>query len=316
MEDPVLVRTVSKYATLETISAASKWIEQQNRSWMVSLTLNAPHTPFELPPSGCNYRPEGALTPSALNQPAVYEEMVECVDRQLGVLLDSIDDLANTLVIFVGDNGTDDDVAEADFDDDRGKGTVFESGVRVPLIIADGAAIVGLAPGEGDPNNCKVIPGIGERCRVPYRMVSAPGSTSDAPVHVVDLFATIAEAAGAQSNTGLDSISLVPLLSDTEGPVREVNYAEAYSSDGSGRFALRSGDWKLIGRTTASQGAACLVDTKLFELSVDRFEQEDLLKANDTGADALAAYDDLLSDRLALAADSEGEPWFMADDCQ
>jgi len=315
VEDPVQIRTVSKYATIETIGAARDWIAQQDRPWMVSLTLNAPHTPFELPPSGCNYRAEDGLPPQALNQPAVYEEMVECMDRQLGVLLDSIDDLANTLVIFVGDNGTDYRVAEGDFDDDRGKGTLYESGVRVPLIIADGAAIVGLAPDEGNPDDCTVIPGVGLRCRQPHRLISDPGSTSDAPVHVVDLFATIAETVGAQSNTGLDSVSLVPLLSDVEGPVREVNYAEAYSSDGSGNFALRSGDWKLTGRTSIPDDSACLADSGLFNLSSDRFEAEDLTADAQLEGEAQQALSELLSELDALADSADTLPWFAADDC-
>jgi len=295
------VRQVTEYATIQSVSDALTWANRQSDAglpWMVSLTLNAPHSPFELPPEGCSYRPEGAEAPLK-NQPAIYEEMVECMDIQVGILLENIDDLENTLVIFVGDNGTAKEVAEGRFDDGRGKGTVYESGVRVPLIIADGAAILRTA----DP------------CATAHCAVHEPGVVTNAPAHVVDLFATIAEVVGARSDTSLDGVSLVPLLSDVGGPARASLYAESFSRDGSGSFALRRGDWKLTGKVTTTDGEACLSTYSLFNVAEDRWELEDLEGSLAQNAAAEGAMSALLQELDTMAASAEEPPWFAADAC-
>ena len=73
--------------------------------------------------------------------------------------------LANTHVIFLGDNGTVNEVIQPPFPNTRGKNTLYEGGIHVPLVIAGPA-------------------------------VAAPNRTNATPANMVDVFATILEIAG------------------------------------------------------------------------------------------------------------------------
>ena len=74
-----------------------------------------------------------------------YRASAEALDSFIGDLLAGMDAdvLANTLIIFVGDNGTPGEaVVEEDglpFYTAHAKGTVYEGGVNVPLIIGGGS---------------------------------------------------------------------------------------------------------------------------------------------------------------------------------
>ena len=50
--------------------------------------------------------------------------------------------LAETMVVFLGDNGTPTEVVQLPYDQFHCKGTLFEGGVRIPMFIA-GAGVVG-----------------------------------------------------------------------------------------------------------------------------------------------------------------------------
>ena len=84
--------------------------------------------------------------------------MIVALDTAVGQVLRRVS--KETLVVFVGDNGTPGAVAP---EPERAKRTTFERGLRVPLLVAG--------------------PGV-------------PHGASDALVHVVDLYATVAELCG------------------------------------------------------------------------------------------------------------------------
>src|SRR5690606_1191501 len=125
-------------------------------------------------------------------------------------LLDTVDALdPNTFVIYMGDNGTWMFGTGREFIDnmyitrqDRGKGTAFESGTRVDLVIRG--------------------PGI------------EAGSVSHVPASGSDLFPTILALAGLDSPTtvpdrtgtsmvDIDGVSLTPVLLDGATGVRDAN---------------------------------------------------------------------------------------------
>jgi arylsulfatase A-like enzyme len=137
--------------------------------------------------------------------------MTNSLDTTLGKVLEAVDDLdPNTYVIYIGDNGTPMYGRPGlDFIDNmyitrsgRGKGTVYESGARVPLVIR------------------------GPRI--------AAASTSDEYVHAADLYSTILALVGldvpekVSSSDGsgtveLDAVSLAPILFDGASAVRDPN---------------------------------------------------------------------------------------------
>ncbi len=123
----------------------------------------------------------------------------------------------------------------------HGKGSVYEGGVAVPLIIS----------GRG---------------------VTRVGERESALVSSVDLFATIAALAGTGTEEFNDSKSFAELLSNaTTGP-REYAYAEVkrdmdplFRDD----WAIRNDRYKLIQRLSAGQ--------ELYDLEADPFEEDNLL---------------------------------------
>jgi len=140
------------------------------------VSANLAHAPFHAPPPGL-LPPGYVVGPGPRGR---YEAMVAAADGVLAGVL-SVVDLSTTLVVVVGDNGTPPNVAPVG---SKAKGTTFERGVVVPLVIA-GGPVVG-------------------------------GRVVDELVHVVDVGATLLDAAGG-STAGLDGVSLLPLLRDDPG---------------------------------------------------------------------------------------------------
>ena len=282
----------TEYATTSQVDNALGWIGHQTGRWFVTVAFNAPHSPWEAPPADCGYSSTGT------SDPALFQQMVECLDEELGRLLAGIDDLDDTLIIFVGDNGSDKKIAEDVFDDGRGKNTLYESGIRVPFIVTDGRAWLqaqsDFAP-SADWRNSALF-------------VADPGIEIADPVHVVDLFATMAEAGQADASSGVDSISLMPLLGDTEGDIPGYAYSELWKPTGGGTAALRQDAYKLIVTVTERPTGICRSKYELYDMVNDRFEADDL---SDEDPTLLAE----LTTTIDEIASSEGGSWLDVSDC-
>jgi|GEM_PF-2152473 len=94
-----------------------------------------PHSPFVPTPNSA-----GSPDPQDAN-PAYFKAMVEYTDELVGRVVDKLDALGlreNTLVIFIGDNGTNSDITSNMIDGrsiQGGKGTMTDAGTRVPMIV-------------------------------------------------------------------------------------------------------------------------------------------------------------------------------------
>ena len=291
----------SDYATTVAVDDALNWVDRQSGSWMLTMAFHAPHTPMEAPDSSCTYAEDpGSYSPT--ERPDIFRAMLECLDIHIGELLYDLRDqgeLDDTLIVFVGDNGTVTTMAEGPFDDDRGKATTFESGIRVPMIITDGRTWMAGQDDFTRSNDWFASP----------RFIVDPGTEIADLVHVADVYATVAEVAGADGSSGQDSISLLPLLEDTDGKIREVIYSEMFNpTEGTGNLAIRKGDWKMRVSVNNSRDATCRRDVELYDLSSDRFEQTDLAE---TETEALS---ELLGELDDLAA-THPDPWFDVDNC-
>ena len=178
-----------------------------------------------------------------------YGAMIEAMDAALGCILQTLDELKltdDTLVIFTSDNGGYSGVA-----DNRplrdGKGTLYEGGIRVPLIVR--------------------WPG-----------VVKPDTLCQTPVISMDFYPTILAAAGLKPTKDkiLDGENLLPLLQQT-GPLRRQaiyfhypNYAFHRSNRLGG--AIRQGDYKLIEHYDDDS-------VELYNLAEDLSEKQDLSDA-------------------------------------
>jgi arylsulfatase A-like enzyme len=199
------------YATADQVADAKKWIAAQAGSpWCVALNLITPHDPLHLPPPE-SY--QGVTIDDPAN-PTVQEmlvAMIKSMDYYVNDLLTAIDSqLANTVVIFVGDNGTQDidpDTLESvDLIVGDDKNSIAIGGVHVPMIIADGGLMKG-----------------GPACYT----TTAPRSVAE-PVHIIDIYRTALDIAGVTPTLANDSISLAPHLTGAAGVKRAVNFSQIY----------------------------------------------------------------------------------------
>ena len=159
--------------------------------------------------------------------------------------------LNNTLIIFVGDNGTWGEVTVPPFDPTHAKFKLYEGGINVPLIIS----------GAG---------------------VTNPGRESSALVNTTDLFATILETAGIDvaavlPGVRLDSVSLVPIIKDPPSePLRGFVFSDQFQLRGSGSndgVTIRNQDgFKLIRFTNRPP----MNTVEFYDLLADPFEKMDL----------------------------------------
>ncbi|MCZ6598890.1 MAG: sulfatase [Planctomycetota bacterium] len=180
---------------------------------------------------------------------ATYAAMVESVDRAIGRVLRSLDELEladRTAVILMSDNGglaTSEDSPTSNLPLRGGKGWLYEGGIREPLIIR--------------------WPGVTE-----------PGSVCDHPVISTDFYPTMLELAGlpAMPEQHLDGVSLAPLLRGTGAPERQSlfwHYPHYSNQGGFPGAAIRAGDWKLIERFEDGR-------VHLYDLARDPGERKDL----------------------------------------
>ena len=297
--------------TNQTTSDALSWLDGQAALGARRLAVVSYHLPHSTglvtSPTWSNAVTSCGGTASS-DQTANMEFSVSCLDTELAELLAGVPDLEDTLVVFVGDNGTDKTVGEGFFNDSRGKSTQFESGVRVPFLLVDGAAI------QDTLDNGGVPPADGV-----YRIDS--GSVSSDPASVVDVYATVADFLDLSTSDCVvgdtcarDSISLRSVLTGGASE-RDVAWSENYALDASdavtGNAALRIGNFKLI-TTVASTTRPCR-SYDMFDLSTDRWENDDLFDDPAYAAEQavlLAALEDFADEMLGGPND-----WLNHADC-
>jgi arylsulfatase B len=230
----------SEYATSAFTDMSIDWIKAQREPWFLWLAYNAPHAPFHLPPDDLHTRHglSGKAEDIAANPREYYFAMAEAMDTEMGRLLDSMSAAVrnNTVIIFVGDNGTPPEVIQAPFELSRGKATVYQGGISVPLVVA----------GRG---------------------VTRHGEREKALINGTDLFATIAQLAGDPRSEIHDSISFADAFKDPGFEGRTHAYTEFRSDEGT-MWAARDKRYKLI---TFGDGRKAL-----FDLASDPFEKSDL----------------------------------------
>lgn len=204
----------TKYSTQKFTNLAIDWIDQQDKPWFMWLAYNAPHTPFHVPPSEMHSQGNLPDYVDGMDEMPYYMAAIEALDFQIGRLLNNISDeeLQNTVIIFMGDNGSPNQVAQFPYSNNSAKGTLYQGGINVPLFIS----------GKG---------------------VSRIG-IDDNLVASTDLFATISEIAGISLDEINDSKSFKSLLSE-DTVIRNFQYSE--KNNGSvDNWAISNGVYKLI----------------------------------------------------------------------
>ncbi len=180
---------------------------------------------------------------------AAYAAMITRMDRDVGRIVDLLEELGlrdNTLVAFSSDNGptfnggTDSTFFESAAQFRGLKGSVYEGGLRVPLVVS--------------------WPGV-----VPQ------GSRTRHLSAFQDVMPTLLELAGVRIPEGIDGLSFSPTLrGETDQRQHEALYFEfpAYG----GQQAVRTERWKLV-RRQLLKGQPSLA---LYDMDSDEAEQEDV----------------------------------------
>jgi arylsulfatase A-like enzyme len=281
----------TNYATTDVVNDAITWIRARgSQPWLAWVAFNAPHSPYHKPPT--NLAPHyaslsGTQASINANPRSYYEAMVEAMDTEIGRLLAAVD-RTNTHVIFLGDNGTPSQTLQPPYPSGRGKFTLYEGGIRVPLIAA-GPSVV------------------------------SPGRTNDTLVHAVDVFATILELAGINSsatiptNIVLDAQSFLSALVATSNLPRH-SFSEKFgnatpSVDGR---ALRNTQFKLLQYTNGVEA--------FYDLAADPYEATNLLRGTLTATQQanyyslvmrLGSYQDTLAPPVILRTERANSHFTM-----
>ena len=251
--------------TLPTfINEAEGFIRKnRDRPFFLYFPLSSPHTPWV---------PVAPFKGSS--QVGLYGDFVAQTDAAVGrivALLDSLNLSENTLLFFTSDNGAYWRQPEIDQFQHRANGDwrgmkadIYEGGHREPFFVK--------WPGQ-----------------------IKPGSQTDQPLCLTDVFASVADIVkvSLSKNTAEDSFNFWPVWSgEGNKTIRE----SIIHQSGDGMLALREGDWKYVEalgsggftepkRMEAKTGQAT---GQLYNMKSDPGETDDLVKKNPAKAKELA----------------------------
>ncbi|MEM9415109.1 MAG: arylsulfatase [Planctomycetota bacterium] len=248
------------YAPDFILDAAKGFVRaHQDQPFFLYLALVEPHLAMQPPQEWVDHYPEEwdaapypggrGYTPHPRPR-AGYAAMISDLDEHVGEIVALIEELGladDTIIIFTSDNGATHDVGGVDttFFNSAGplrgrKGSVFEGGLRVPMVVR--------------------WPGVVE-----------PGTVTDHQTCFQDLMATMAELTDQDAPDTSDGISYLPLLTG-EGEQRQHDYLVWEFHGYGGQKAVRMGDWKAVMRDIHNGNAEVL----LFNLADDIGEQSNV----------------------------------------
>jgi arylsulfatase A-like enzyme len=233
------------------------------RPFFLNMAHYAVHAPFQSDPRfAAHYAASGKPAPAQ-----AFATLIEGMDASLGRLLDQFDKLGvagNTLVLFLGDNGSDAPLghqhAVASAAPLRGKkGSHYEGGMRVPFIAA------WARPDAANPHQ--------------RRFPIAVGAVQGQLASVCDLFPTILAAAGVAPPAGhlVDGTRLDVLLTGRRDASRPDEFLMHFPHEHRTNYftAFRRGDWKAVYHYIPSEVSGGS-HYQLFNLAKDPFESTDV----------------------------------------
>ncbi len=244
--------------------------EHRRRPFFLYVPTTVPHLALQVPEDSLReYRgrwPDPPYTGDRKYLPhpfprAAYAAMVTRMDREVGRLVDLVRELGlekDTLFVFTSDNGplydrlggTDEEFFRSSGGLRGRKGSLYEGGFRVPLVVR----WTGKVP---------------------------PGTRSGRVCGFEDWLPTLLELAGARDRVpaGLDGISMAPTLLGRSQPERPLLYREfpAYG----GQQLVRTGDWVGIRQgLKPAGGRAPAPRWELYDLAADPRQERDVAAAH------------------------------------
>jgi arylsulfatase A len=258
--------TGKDYAPDRIRDAAIEFVRTNaSRPFFLYFASTVPHLALQVPEDSlAEYRgkfPDDPYTGTNgylphLTPRAAYAAMVTRLDRDIGRLVDTIRELKleeNTIFVFTSDNGplynrlggTDTEFFNSTAGLRGRKGSLYEGGIRVPLIVT-------------------------------WKGRIKPGTTSEIVTGFEDWMPTFAELLNIKTPADLDGISFAPTLHGERQKPRDFLYREFPGYDG--WQSVRMGKWKLVRQYLKPRPRLGAVEprTELFDLAADPFESRDV----------------------------------------
>ncbi|MFC4992582.1 sulfatase-like hydrolase/transferase [Rubritalea tangerina] len=244
--------------TLEVNKEIDK-AKAEKKPFFVEMSHYALHAPFHSDPRFAdNYKDSGKNA-----RAQAYATLVEGMDKSLRDMLDHLEKIGeaeNTIVIFLGDNGSDAPLGRTHSVGSsapiRGKkGTHYEGGMRVPFIMSWAKPSAGSALQKKFPIN--------------------PGAVTDDFASICDIFPTALEAAEVEAPKShiVDGQSIASYLENQKGENKQTFLMHFPHSHRSSYFTVyRDGDWKIVYHYAKPQGKR----VELFNLAKDPYEAKNM----------------------------------------
>lgn len=258
------------YAPQQMLAEAEKFIaDHRAEPFLLYLPFTEPHVAMHPPRESVErfpvewdaepYRGGNGYLPHPRPR-AAYAAMISDLDGYVGRVMASLEKAGvadRTLVLFSSDNGTTHEgrldpkfhVGGADpkfFNSTAGlrgyKGSVYEGGLRVPMI-----------------------------ARLPGRIPA--GTVNESPGYFADVFPTLCEAAGLAAPAALDGQSLWPLLTGVQKSWNARKPMIWVFPEYGGQTAVRLGNFKIVRRELKTKRPGAW---EVYDLEHDRGESQDL----------------------------------------
>ena len=248
---------LSEAITIEAKAAIDQSLKKE-KPFFLYMSHYAVHSPFN---SDSRFADNYKDSDKPKNAQA-YATLIEGIDKSLGDLMDHVASKGvaeNTLILFVGDNGSDAPLGPVHGSSSsvplRGKkGTCYEGGMRVPFIA-----------GWAKPGKKNSFP------------IAKGTLHNDQIGTVMDLYSTILETTGAKNPEDhvVDGVSLIKQFSGKANPARPDHFMchFPHSHRSSNFTTFRKGDWKLIYRYKGKD------QYQLYDLQNDPYEKTNLAKS-------------------------------------
>lgn len=204
IENDYLTDAISKEAT--------EFIDRHaDEPFLLMVSYNAVHSPMQAAKKDLE-----SLKRIRDDQRRIFAGMLIAMDRGVGQVRDAIAQhglTRKTLIVFVSDNGGPTaELTSSNLPLRGGKGTLYEGGVRVPMVWT-----------------------------MPGRL--AAGRVEERPVLSLDIAATALDLAGLPADANADGRSLFGWI---DSPSRDHPHENLFWRMPNGRMAFRSGNWKVV----------------------------------------------------------------------
>ena len=295
--------------TLRAEEEMSRAIEE-GVPFYLNMAHYAVHWPFMPDPRFVSHYQDTAFSRDAVG----FATLIEGMDRSLGEIMDFLEEKGvaeNTLIFFLGDNGSDAPIGE-----ERGygssaplrgkKGTEFEGGIRVPFIVAwaapegspeggdrfadeersadgDSSADVRLSP-DGDRSvgrghSVRKFSDESSNIRASQQLLPIPqGEVRTQIGTIMDIYPTIAALVGARvpETHPVDGHDLSRIIVRGEDSRHPGTFLMHFPHDHRGKYftTYREDDWKLIYYWSPEKPSAA--HYVLYDLASDPYETEDV----------------------------------------